>query len=403
MGRHVAELAPALAAQGIDTHIITPIGEPSIAEIRRQIPEQFASRPKLEDPPPATVTVEDGLTVHRVYTPHKHSPTDIYTRSQEVNRVIERYVLHLREIYGMCQLVHTHDWLTGAIGLRLQERLGCCLIATIHATELGRARGHLTNDLQRAIDRAERDLIDHSRQIIVCSSHMFYELQTFFHVPSEKLHIVPNGVDTQLLRRMPENDLAQYRAQFAKPNERIVFSIARLVFEKGMHRLIDAAPQILGTCPDVRFVIAGKGPEAGNLRRQAEALGVADRVSLIGFISDEDRNKLFRIANAAVFPSLYEPFGIVALEAMALGCPVVVSDVGGFSEVVTHRKTGITVFPDNPNSIAWGVTQALIRADWSHEHVFNAKKWVEDNYTWTRVAQLTKAVYNHTIDGCKRA
>jgi glycogen(starch) synthase len=401
MGRHVAELVPALAAQGVDTHVITPIGEPSIAEIRHQIPEQFASRPQLQDPPPATVTVEDGLTVHRVYTPHKNDPTDIYTRSQEVNRVIERYALHLQQTYGRCELVHTHDWLTGAIGLKLQKQWNCCLMSTIHATELGRGRGHLANDLQRAIDQAERELIEHSRHIIVCSRHMFYELQTFFHVPTEKLHIVPNGVDIENLRRMPENHLPEFRAQFAAPGERIVFSIARLVFEKGMHRLIDAAPQILQSCPDVRFVIAGKGPEAGNLRRQAEALGVADRVNLIGFISNEERNKLFRIADAAVFPSLYEPFGIVALEAMALGCPVVVSDVGGFSEVVTHRKTGITVFPDNPQSVAWGVTQALIRADWNQEHIVNAKQWVEENYTWARVAQLTRDVYRTTIKGCQ--
>jgi glycosyltransferase involved in cell wall biosynthesis len=397
MGRHVAELAPALAADGVDVHVVTPVGEPSIAEIRHQIPEQFASRPDLADQPQATVSVEDGLTVHRVITRHKNSPVDIFRRATEVNRSIERYVENLKREYGHCGLVHTHDWLTGATGRLLQRKWNCCLVSTIHATERGRARGHLTNELQYAIDQAERELIANSGHIIVCSEHMLQELQTFFRVAPAKLHTIPNGVDLTALRHISENDLVRFRNQFAAPEERIVFSIARLVFEKGIHRLVDAIPKILSYCPDVRFVVAGKGPEAGNLRRQAESLGVADRIDFIGFISDVDRNKLFRVADCAVFPSLYEPFGIVALEAMALGCPVVVSDVGGFSEVVTHRRTGITVYADDPASVAWGVTQSLTHPEWTGAQVARAKKWVEDNFTWARIARLTEVVYRQAL------
>jgi len=123
-------------------------------------------------------------------------------------------------------------------------------------------------------------------------------------------------------------------------------------------------------------------------------LGVANHVKFIGFVSDEERNHLFQVADCAVFPSLYEPFGIVALEAMALNCPVVVSYVGGLSEVVTHQETGITVFPDDAESIAWGVLQTLTHPDSTRQYVVRARQWVEDNFTWERVAAQTLAVYH---------
>jgi glycosyltransferase involved in cell wall biosynthesis len=121
-------------------------------------------------------------------------------------------------------------------------------------------------------------------------------------------------------------------------------------------------------------------------------------VNFIGFVSDEDRNRLFAVADCAVFPSLYEPFGIVALEAMALGCPVVVSDVGGLSEVVTHKETGITVFPNDPESIAWGVLHTLKNPKWARKHAAKARQSVAELFNWTRVAILTKDVYQRVLE-----
>ena len=161
--------------------------------------------------------------------------------------------------------------------------------------------------------------------------------------------------------------------------------------------MVEAAPRIFAECSTARILIAGKGPEAKNLKQQAESLGVADRVNFIGFISDDDRNRLLKVADCAVFPSLYEPFGIVALEAMALGCPIVVSDVGGFSEMVTHQETGITVFPDDPESVAWGVSHTLTHPIWARRHALKARQSVEELFNWPRIAKLTKGVYENTL------
>lgn len=396
LGRHVAELAPELANYGLDVHVITPVGEPTLEQLRGQSvdPDKDWNN-NISDR--VKVSTEDGLVVHRVATQHKHQPTDIYTRVSEVNRDLQDYALKIKLNYGTCGLIHTHDWLTGFTARALRQAWHCPLVATIHATERGRGRGYLMNGLQRAIDAAEHDLIRESDRVIVCSHHMFAEVKTFFQVDGEKMSVVPNGVNLVNLNNHPTGDLTKFRARYAASHEKIVFSVARLVYEKGIHRLIDAVQMIQSNCPDTVFIIAGKGPEAENLRRRAESLGPAgEKIKFIGFIPDEERNQLLKVADCAVFPSLYEPFGIVALEAMALGCPVVVSDVGGLAEVVTHDKTGTTVFPDNPESIAWGVVRTLTQPEFTSHLVANAHKWVEETFTWHRIAALTAEVYRQT-------
>src|SRR5207249_1386715 len=137
--------------------------------------------------------------------------------------------------------------------------------------------------------------------------------------------------------------------------EPIVYYVGRMVPEKGLSVLIDAVPLVLQQWPSVKFVLAGGGGYANDLRAKASALGVADNIIFAGRVSDEVRDALFKVADCAVFPSLYEPFGIVALEAMAAGTPVVVSEVGGLPEVVDLHVTGITVHPNDPVSLAWGI------------------------------------------------
>ena len=180
---------------------------------------------------------------------------------------------------------------------------------------------------------------------------------------------------------------------YALPSEQILFSVGRVVFEKGLHVLVKAMPLILAQHPEAKVVIAGKGPELDSLRSLAWSLGVGEKVLSTGFISDEDRDRLFMIADCAVFPSLYEPFGIVALEAMAARCPVVVSEVGGLQDVVQHAETGITVYSDDPDSLAWGILHTLQHPRWAARRVEDAYRVVREEYNWERIAQMTASVY----------
>jgi glycosyltransferase involved in cell wall biosynthesis len=374
LGRHVAELSPALAQQNVEVHVVTPTSTKG----------------------DAPSVVEDGIIVHRVFTPAISSQASIYDQAIEVNQALQDYAGQLREKFD---LIHVHDWLTSFAGISLQRAWHCPLIATIHATERGRSRGHIRNDLQRSIDWTERNLIEQANHVIVCSRYMFNEVQSFFHTPASRLDVVFNGVNINDLRNgYSRQELAAFRAKYAEPDEPIVFAVARLVYQKGLHRLVEATPRILTDCPRTRIIIAGKGPEAENLRQQAQCLGIMDRVNLVGFVSDQERNHFYRVAACAVFPSLYEPFGIVALEAMALGCPVVVSDVGGLSEIVKHGETGVTIYPDNAESVSWGVLHLLTHPDWAQSHADNASRFVEELFNWPRIARLTRAVYRRVLD-----
>ena len=124
---------------------------------------------------------------------------------------------------------------------------------------------------------------------------------------------------------------------------------------------------------------------------------MGEKVLFTGFITDEDRDRLFKIADCAVFPSLYEPFGIVALEAMAAKCPVVVSEVGGLKDVVEHGETGITVYPDDPGSLAWGIVHTLQHPESSAARVGRAYQVVREVYNWERIARMTADVYRQII------
>ena len=152
-------------------------------------------------------------------------------------------------------------------------------------------------------------------------------------------------------------------------------------------------PKILTELPNTKLVITGEGPHLQAVKDRARALGVSDRVIFTGFVSNEARNNLFKVADVAVFPSLYEPFGLTALEAMVARTPCVVSNVGGLAEVVTHAETGILAYPGNADSLAWAVLHNLHRPDWARQRAENAYRVAKEEYNWRAIARRTIEVY----------
>ncbi len=223
------------------------------------------------------------------------------------------------------------------------------------------------------------------------------EVKNYFQLPPDKIDVVPNGVETLPFDALDGTDLTDFRSRWAGPEERLVFFVGRLQYEKGPQVLVEAAPRVLAEIPQAKIVIAGSGGMLDSLRRRAFELGVADRVMIPGFISDNDRNCLLKVANVAVFPSLYEPFGIVALEAMAAKCPVVVANVGGLREVVHHEQTGLIIHPNDATSLAWGILQTLRYPEVAAARVANAYRMVREEYNWDRIAERTIEVYDRVI------
>lgn len=166
-----------------------------------------------------------------------------------------------------------------------------------------------------------------------------------------------------------------------------------MVPEKGAQHILDAAPEILRKRPDTKFLIVGKGFYLDALKTKAAQLGISHRVSFTGFVDEETLVKIYNVADCACFPSLYEPFGIVALEAMAAGVPVVTSDVGGFREVVKHEVDGLWTYAGNPSSVAWGITRVFQDASAASALVKNGYKKAKELYSWDKIAETMKGVY----------
>ncbi|MEI2692699.1 MAG: glycosyltransferase family 4 protein [Anaerolineae bacterium] len=177
----------------------------------------------------------------------------------------------------------------------------------------------------------------------------------------------------------------------------MVLYVGRLVYEKGADMLVESAPLVLSQTPDAKFVIGGRGPLFASLSQRIEAMYLRDKVLLTGFLSEEERDQLYLTADVCVFPSRYEPFGIVALEAMAAGTPVVVSDVGGLSTVVQHNYTGLTTYPEDVHSLAWAIMQVLHNPEVAMERAARARDYVEKHLNWPVIADMTLEVYGRVV------
>lgn len=369
MGKHVAELVPALDSIGVEVHVVSPLLRGGDAS------ERLGKRSMIT----------------RV-TPPSMPDYGFISFTQETNRHLEQTALELADRHGPFDLIHGHDWLTSYSTVALKYAWHAPLLTTIHATERGRGRGRTASDHAQTINGLEWWLAHESWRVIVCSEFMSDQIQQYFGTPNDKISVIPNGVHIPQIG-WSDDDRREFRRQFAADGERLVFSVARLVHEKGVQVLLEAIPQVLGERNDVKFVIAGLGPMTEQLKQRSRELGLDHRIFWTGFIPDDVRDKLYAVADAAVFPSLYEPFGIVALEAMAACCPVIVSDTGGLREVVTLHETGLTVHPDNVGSLAWGILHTLNHPDWSQSRALNANKIARRVYNWSTIAEQTLAMY----------
>ena len=295
---------------------------------------------------------------------------------------------------GAFDVIHAHDWLVAYAAKTLKNSYDIPLISTIHATEAGRNSG-IRDEQQKYINDTEWMLTYESTEVIVNSNYMKNELQRLFGLPFEKINVVPNGVNTLNYSGI-ERDY-DFRRRYAMDNEKIILFMGRLVYEKGIQHLITAMPKILNGYHDAKLVVAGKGGMIDELRAQANALGLGEKVYFAGYVNGKDVGKLYKVADVAVFPSTYEPFGIVALEAMLAEVPVVVSDIGGLNEIVQHRENGMKCYAGNANSIADSILELLYDPQLSANVVKKAKAKVRNEYSWNKIAQNTHFIYMKAI------
>lgn len=295
---------------------------------------------------------------------------------------------------GKFDVIHAHDWLVTYAAKTLKQSFNIPLVATIHATEAGRNSG-IHDDVQRYINDTEWLLTYEATEVIVNSNYMKNEIQRLFGLPFDKINVIPNGINLSNFTGI-ERDY-DFRRQYAMDNEKIILYVGRLVYEKGVQHLIAAMPKILSNYHDAKLIIAGRGGMMDELRAEASNLGLNDKIYFTGYLNSKQVQKMYKCADVAVFPSTYEPFGIVALEAMLAGVPTVVSDVGGLDEIVTHGVDGMKSYAGNANSIADSVTALLYDHQLATNVSKKAKQKVKDQFNWEKIAQDTHFTYEKAI------
>jgi len=295
---------------------------------------------------------------------------------------------------GGFDVIHAHDWLVTYAAKSLKQSFNLPMVATIHATEAGRNSG-IHDDTQRYINDTEWLLTYEATEVIVNSNYMKGHVQGLFGLPFDKISVIPNGIDLNNFTGIDRD--YDFRRRFAMDNEKIILYVGRLVYEKGVQHLISAMPKILENYHDSKLVIAGKGGMIDELKSQVDSMGLSNKVYFTGYLNQKEVQKMYKCADVAVFPSTYEPFGIVALEAMLAGIPTVVSDIGGLNEIVEHGVNGMKSYTGNPNSIADSVLSLLFDPQLAMNVTKNAKNKVKDEFNWQKIAQDTHYIYELAI------
>ena len=335
---------------------------------------------------------DKGVNVYRVDNYMIH-PNNFIDWILQLNFNLVSKATEIINKEGGFDVIHAHDWLVANAAKALKNAYGIPVVATIHATEAGRNSG--IHDTQRYINDTEWMLTYEASEVIVNSNYMKNELQRLFGLPYEKINVIPNGINLSNFIGI-ERDY-DFRRQYAMDNEKIILYVGRLVYEKGIQHLIAAMPKVLSNYHDAKLIIAGRGGMMDELRQEASNLGLNDKIYFTGYLDSKQVQKMYKCADVAVFPSTYEPFGIVALEAMLAGVPTVVSDVGGLDEIVTHGVDGMKAYAGNANSIADSITALLYDHQLATNVSKKAKQKVKEQFNWEKIAQDTHFTYEKAV------
>ncbi len=374
LARAVRKLSEQLVHCGAEVHVLTRGGGRLAAEENRH-----------------------GVTVHRVREP-TYPKGDVEAFIDWVDDMNADMLERGGALFDRLDfdLVHSHDWLVAGAAEPLARRHGCPWIVTVHATEFGRHQGWVDKYPQSHIHGVEASMVRRADAVIACSAYMRGHIAGAFEVSPRQITVIPNGIDPRDLESTA-GDLGALRARFAAPDERLVVLVGRLVYEKGFHLALDALAGAAKRFGDVRFVVAGTGTAEAELKKQARKLGLTEHGSFLGWVGDDMLHSLYRISDVCIVPSIYEPFGLVALEAMASGCLTIVADTGGLREVVPgDASVGLRFRSRDSDSLAAMLEHVLADDDARRRLVAAAREHVL-KFDWAEVGEMMLARYRGLV------
>ncbi|WP_435121832.1 glycosyltransferase family 4 protein [Micromonospora tulbaghiae] len=376
LGRHVHALSVALAAAGHEVTVVT----------------RHAEGAPLEE-------YADGVRIVRAAEDPVRFPLatgSLLAWTMAFNHTLTRAALRATSS-GAYDVIHAHDWLVAHTAMTLREHLDVPLVSTIHATEAGRHQGWLPEEMNRTIHGVEHWLAGESGRVIVCSGYMRDEVGALFGVDAARADVVPNGVEPHRWR-VPASAVAAARARFAADGPLVTFA-GRLVYEKGVQHLLAGLPRLRDRHPGLRAVIVGDGPYKADLEAEVHRLGLGATVSMPGFLGGTDLPAVMAASDCFAVPSIYEPFGMVALEGAAAGAPLAVARTGGLAEIVEPGVTGMTFAPHDPDGLAEAVHALLSDRDRARALARRARAMVHEQYGWAAIASRTAGAYAAAIAG----
>ena len=298
-------------------------------------------------------------------------------------------------------IVCVHDWLSSISGIVIKNESKIPVVFHTHSTEWGRSGGKGSE----VVSHLEEAMAQYANKVITVSYAMQKDLIQHGW-PQSKISVVWNGVDPETYSpsQVKKEDVEEIREKYGIPKDgNMILFIGRLTWVKGVRNLLQAMPTVIKEYPKTKLVILGKGEQQTDIVETAIRLGIKDSlVYRFDFVPENERILHYAAADLCVFPSTYEPFGIVSLEAMAMETPIVVGARGvvGFREQVISTGTdqnGIHINGEDPADIAWGIKEVLRNPEKAINWGENGRKRVLDLFTWRKVAEETLRIYESLI------
>jgi glycogen synthase len=298
-------------------------------------------------------------------------------------------------------IVCVHDWLGSIAGLVIKNETKIPVVFHTHSTEWGRSSGQGSE----VVSHLENAMAENSDKIITVSYAMKEDLSRHGW-QSSKISVVWNGVDAKRYDpiNVPQQDIDQIRKKYGIPKDwNMLLFVGRLTWVKGVRNLLQAMPLVLKEFPNTKLVILGRGEEQGDIEETADRMNIKDNIVYrFDFVSEQERILYYAASDVCVFPSTYEPFGIVSLEAMAMEKPVVVGARGvvGFKEQIVNGgpdQNGVHVNGEDPADIAWGIMQTLRDSAKAKNWGENGRRRVLEYFTWQKVAEQTIKIYESLL------
>ncbi len=372
------QLCKALAKKGADIEFMVPYDAAHNINFMKVTPAQ-----------PRGVRISPGQNAYESHTythPDGRVETiDIFGQQQYYEKAVAKLTQDCGQEFDV---IHAHDWLTFRAALRAKEQTGLPLVIHLHSIERDRAGGNAGNPLVREIESIALLMAD---RIVAVSQHTKDMIIEDYDIPANKIEVVHNSIDPEMFEPLDSSNSYAYLSELKKQGWRMVVNLGRLTVQKNLVNLLYAAKEVVARAPKTMFVFVGSGDQYFELITLAADLGISKNVAFTGFQRGKRWRDSYAIADLFVMPSISEPFGLTALEAIGYGTPVLMSKQSGVAEVITNS---LKVNFWDVHAMADKITAVVCNDSLRDELLQNAQAEY-NRLNWDRAADTLFGIYHH--------